>query len=43
MGRKQLIKILANGIALVSVHKIIEKYTNQPESVKHVKDETINC
>src|SRR3990167_2758427 len=39
MGRKQLIKILANVIALVSVHKIIEQYTNKPESIKHVKDE----
>lgn len=39
MGKKQAINSLANSIALVSVHKILIKYTNKPESRKHLEDE----
>ncbi|MBW2974841.1 hypothetical protein KY366_03920 [Candidatus Woesearchaeota archaeon] len=39
MGKRQSIKSLANSIALVSVHKILVKYTNKPESKKYLEDE----
>lgn len=42
MGKNQEIKSLANSIALVSVHKILLKYTNKPESRGHLEDEKRN-
>ena len=39
MGKKQAIKSLANSIALVSVHKIVLRHTNKPESKKHLTHE----
>ena len=37
-----MIRALANSIASVSFHKILEKHTNYPESKKHLQKEVEN-
>ncbi len=39
MGKNRTIKILGNILGNLVVHKILVKYTNKPESIKHLKSE----
>ena len=39
MGKNRTIKILGNIIGKIVVHRILVKYTNQPESIHHLKSE----
>jgi len=39
MGKNRIIKILGNVAGNITVHKILLKYTNKPESVNHLKSE----
>jgi len=39
MGKKGTIKIIAGLIAGMSIHSILLKYTNRPESINHLKSE----
>lgn len=41
MGKKSLIKSLGKIIGNIALHKILEKHTNKPESIPHLKSEII--
>jgi len=41
MGKNRVIKSLGKNIGKLVVHKILEKYTNNPEAIEHLKHEII--
>lgn len=41
MGKDRTIKSLGKNIGNIVVHKILEKYTNNPEAIEHLKHEII--
>ncbi len=41
MGKKSVIKSLWNVLGNIITHKILERYTNKPESLHHLKSEII--
>lgn len=42
MGKNRVIKIVGRIVARLVAHKILEKYTNKPESIPHMKSEIDN-
>lgn len=42
MGKDRVIKSLGKNIGSLVVHKLLIKYTNNPETLNHLKHEVIN-